>query len=68
MSRKPVTEADARRRGWEAGQKSMRKAKRISWNRDDAAVAIAEYRRLTGHPDATVQAARAALDELDRAG
>lgn len=59
-----VTEQEARRLGREAGYKSARRAKRSAWTLDDAAAAIAEYRRLTGRPGATVEAAKAALADL----
>lgn len=59
-----MTEQEARIAGRTAGYKSMRRGKRKSWSVDDAAVAVAEYRRLRKLPDATIEAGKAALTDL----
>lgn len=64
MTRKPATEQEARKLGREAGYRSMKRGKRKAWNADDAAAAIVEYRKASGRPDATIEAAKAALADL----
>ena len=66
--RQPVSEQKARALGREAGYKSMRRAKRLRWNIDDCVAALVAYRLAAGRPDATPEAARAALAGLDGRG
>lgn len=59
-----MTEAEARNRGRDAGYRSMKRGKRKAWNGDDAAAALVEYRCLVGHPNISLEAAKAALAGL----
>ena len=68
MPRKTYTEAEARDAGWQAGNKSMKKAKRLSWNYDDAAEAIVAYRKALGLSEATLEHARAWLTAVRQTG